>query len=518
MLAAAERWGGGRGRAALPGTRLLDRPLQRRRGPLPAGGRRPGHAGGCASCGPAIGLWVLGPLGQGFTAPQDGRRALLVGGGVGIAPLAILQDELAREDIPAQVLLGFRDGPRARGAALLRAAQVATDDGSAGHHGLVTDLLVEQLDETGTQPSTPAGRRRCWRRSGRSVRRARSRRQLALEAGMACGFGACYGCVVPRRGGGYLRVCVDGPVIDAAELDQRRRSRRRRAAMSVEFCGLELAHPIVNGSGTFDALAARRAFGAALDEQFPFAAYVSKTITLAAPRRQSAAAAVGDPGGTDQLDRTAEQGPRGLSGRGSARAGEPAGAADHERDGLERGRDRRARTGLRRARRDRGDRAERVVPQREDGPRHRGRSAPAGAGRAHGARADEQAADREADAERGRCRGLCRGGAGGRRRRGVADQHAARARARAGVPRRDAVAPSHGWGVARAVYRAPRSAPSRSPKWRPWPRAWRSPRSGWAGSAALRMHASCSMSARVSSPSARRASAIPPRARGSRGN
>jgi dihydroorotate dehydrogenase (NAD+) catalytic subunit len=50
--------------------------------------------------------------------------------------------------------------------------------------------------------------------------------------------------------------------------------------MSVEFCGLELAHPIINGSGTFDALAARRAFGAALDDQFPFAAYVSKTITL----------------------------------------------------------------------------------------------------------------------------------------------------------------------------------------------------------------------------------------------
>jgi NAD(P)H-flavin reductase len=44
--------------------------------------------------------------------------------------------------------------------------------------------------------------------------------QLALEAGMACGFGACYGCVVPRRGGSYLRVCVDGPVIDAAELDR----------------------------------------------------------------------------------------------------------------------------------------------------------------------------------------------------------------------------------------------------------------------------------------------------------
>jgi dihydroorotate dehydrogenase (NAD+) catalytic subunit len=50
--------------------------------------------------------------------------------------------------------------------------------------------------------------------------------------------------------------------------------------MSVEFCGLQLAHPVINGSGTFDALAARRAFGAALDAEFPFAAYVSKTITL----------------------------------------------------------------------------------------------------------------------------------------------------------------------------------------------------------------------------------------------
>jgi dihydroorotate dehydrogenase (NAD+) catalytic subunit len=50
--------------------------------------------------------------------------------------------------------------------------------------------------------------------------------------------------------------------------------------MSVEFCGLTLAHPVINGSGTFDALAARRAFGAALDAEFPFSAYVSKTITL----------------------------------------------------------------------------------------------------------------------------------------------------------------------------------------------------------------------------------------------
>src|SRR4051794_41705144 len=50
--------------------------------------------------------------------------------------------------------------------------------------------------------------------------------------------------------------------------------------MAVAFCGLELAHPVINGSGTFDAIAARRAFGQALDEHFPFSAFVSKTITV----------------------------------------------------------------------------------------------------------------------------------------------------------------------------------------------------------------------------------------------
>jgi dihydroorotate dehydrogenase electron transfer subunit len=166
-------------------------------------------------------VWALGPLGQGFTAPRDGRRALLVGGGVGIAPLAILQDEMGATTVPAvTVLLGFRDGLRAQGAALLRGARVATDDGAVGHHGLVTDLLAQELEQDahatvyscGPSPMLEAVRAICQTRGIPA--------QLALEAGMACGFGACYGCVVPRRGGGYLRVCVDGPVIDAAELDQ----------------------------------------------------------------------------------------------------------------------------------------------------------------------------------------------------------------------------------------------------------------------------------------------------------
>jgi len=216
MLSAVEGWGGGeRERPLLPRAFSIARrsgeeshflledvgPGTRRLCELRAGDR----------------LWALGPLGRGFTAPTDGRRAILVGGGVGIAPLAILQDRLQG---PTSVLLGFRDRSRAQGAALLDGARVASDDGSAGYHGLVTDLLSAELardPEAVVYACGPAGMlegvRAICERDGTPA-------QLALEAGMACGFGACFGCVVPRRGGGYLRVCVDGPVIDAAELDR----------------------------------------------------------------------------------------------------------------------------------------------------------------------------------------------------------------------------------------------------------------------------------------------------------
>ena len=119
---------------------------------------------------------------------------------------------------PAPALLGFRDAAHAPGAALLHNARVATDDGSHGHHGLVTDLLAAELDADdhavvyacGPPPMLEAVRALCAERDVPC--------QLALESGMACGFGACFGCVVPLRAGGYLRLCVDGPVLDGALL------------------------------------------------------------------------------------------------------------------------------------------------------------------------------------------------------------------------------------------------------------------------------------------------------------
>ena len=218
MLAAAERWGGGADeRPFLPRAfsvlRVTDGRLH-----FMLEDVGPGTARLC-ELGAGDGLWATGPLGLGFGPPSEDRRALLCGGGVGTAPLAIWQDELLAAGLPAPALLGFRDGAHAEGAALLANPRVATDDGSAGeHHGLVTDLLAAELDAEphatvyacGPPPMLEAVRALCAARGVPA--------QLALEAGMACGFGACFGCVVPTHDGGYVRLCVDGPVLDAAAL------------------------------------------------------------------------------------------------------------------------------------------------------------------------------------------------------------------------------------------------------------------------------------------------------------
>jgi dihydroorotate dehydrogenase electron transfer subunit len=224
MLTAGQRWGGGEDeRPFLPRAFSVLRSAGDRRefvledvGP---GTRR------LAELRAGDGLWLLGPLGRGFAPPRDGRRPVLVGGGVGLAPLAILHDVLSAAlgaeaprggpcGLGPLALLGFRDAAHAAGAALIPGARVATDDGSIGHHGFVTDLLdLERHIEVyacGPPPMLEAVRAICAAYAVPA--------QLALESGMACGFGACFGCVVPTHAG-YVRLCVDGPVLEAAELE-----------------------------------------------------------------------------------------------------------------------------------------------------------------------------------------------------------------------------------------------------------------------------------------------------------
>jgi dihydroorotate dehydrogenase electron transfer subunit len=215
MLTAAERWGGGEDeRPFLPRAFSVLRAHDDATLDFLLEDVGPGTHRLC-ELQPGDGLHLLGPLGRGFRPATQGRRPILAGGGVGIAPLAILKDRIGAA---ALVLLGFRDAAHAEGAALIPGARIATDDGSAGHHGLVTNLLGAELGcdpraevyACGPPPMLEAVRALCADHGVPA--------QLAMESGMACGFGACFGCVVPTRHG-YVRLCVDGPVLDAGTLE-----------------------------------------------------------------------------------------------------------------------------------------------------------------------------------------------------------------------------------------------------------------------------------------------------------
>jgi NAD(P)H-flavin reductase len=136
-------------------------------------------------------IHVLGPLGNGFDL--DVARPLLVAGGIGIAPMPYLAEALAGP--PA--LLGFRSALHAEAAILLPGAEVAVEP------ALVTDLLPPDPGNVlacGPEPMLEAVRERV------------PGAQLAWEAPMACGYGACYGCVV-EVSGSYVRLCIQGPVL-----------------------------------------------------------------------------------------------------------------------------------------------------------------------------------------------------------------------------------------------------------------------------------------------------------------
>jgi dihydroorotate dehydrogenase electron transfer subunit len=138
-------------------------------------------------------IHVFGPLGNGFRL--DVERPLLVGGGIGMAPLPYLADRIGRPP----VVLGFRSDRHAEAAALMPGAEVVVDP------VLVTSCNLQGYDvlACGPEPMLHAVRDLC------------PGAQLAWEAPMACGYGACYGCAV-EIDGELKRLCVEGPVLAAA--------------------------------------------------------------------------------------------------------------------------------------------------------------------------------------------------------------------------------------------------------------------------------------------------------------
>lgn len=388
MLAAERRWGERAGRPFLP--RALSVAAV---APVEGGTRLdflldPIGPGTEALCAAARGesVWLTGPLGNSFTHPselhqlahprdrepdaerggEEGERerprfagAVLVGGGVGVAPLALWRRSLVERGVPLRVLLGFRDREHSGGidlfcgsdARLCPEVRLASEDGHAGHRGYVTDLLAALLagDDAASAVVYACGPPAMLEAVASLCDAHGVAHELADESPMACGFGACFGCAVPSPDGdGYVRLCVDGPVRSrpagpvvegdppppagadassgavppstpptgsdrgegrpahvgaaapepAGQVSESPLGGSEGAATgpaglsssgpaegeglesnSVRFCGIELKHPVINASGTYDAIAARQAFGVALLEDFPFAAFVSKTIT-----------------------------------------------------------------------------------------------------------------------------------------------------------------------------------------------------------------------------------------------
>lgn len=160
-------------------------------------------------------LSVMGPLGKGFDTSGQ-KKALLIGGGVGIAPLLGLSQELDAQGRDYLCLLGFRD--ECEPAKLFKKTNLRIHR-ETKDPGFVTDLLKEVLQEgvevfaCGPLPMLKVVRSMCMEAGVPS--------QLSLEGKMACGIGACIGCAVPVKdntGTVYKKVCSDGPVFRGEEL------------------------------------------------------------------------------------------------------------------------------------------------------------------------------------------------------------------------------------------------------------------------------------------------------------
>ena len=178
---------------------------------------------------------LLGPLGNSFTPPGPDESAVLMGGGIGIGPMLFLHSWILdsgkscgdRLAAGLSLFLGFRSSaqipsiPEPGMARALRSAFLATDDGSAGFAGRVVEAVRDRLPAPGgiEQRYYACGPAPMLAAAAALAVRNSKPAEVSVEQWMACGVGACFGCVVPARAGGYLRACADGPVFDSRALD-----------------------------------------------------------------------------------------------------------------------------------------------------------------------------------------------------------------------------------------------------------------------------------------------------------
>lgn len=164
---------------------------------------------------------IMGPLGKGFPLPEKGKAPILIGGGIGVAPLLFLAQGIAEAKLAegGTAFMGFAKKEEVYGIEFLESLGfdvfITTDDGSLGIKGFPTDLLTKVEDGIiyGCEPKP------LLKKIKDEAVREKMLAYLSLEEHMACGIGACIGCSVKSSGNGYKKVCKDGPVFESREID-----------------------------------------------------------------------------------------------------------------------------------------------------------------------------------------------------------------------------------------------------------------------------------------------------------
>lgn len=167
-------------------------------------------------------IFVLAPLGNGFDLGETCIKAVFVGGGIGVPPLLAAAASFKNN---ATAILGFRNAQAViltedfakHGASV----QLATDDGSAGHHGLVTELLIHHLEQNECDIIFTCGPRPMLKAVANEAKKRGIKCQVSMEQRMACGVGACLCCAEKVYENGkeqYQHVCKHGPIFDAEKI------------------------------------------------------------------------------------------------------------------------------------------------------------------------------------------------------------------------------------------------------------------------------------------------------------
>jgi len=170
---------------------------------------------------------VLGPLGSGFSISSTTKNAIVIAGGLGVAPMPLLVESLREKRIQVKAQIGARRSDELWGEEIFESlgahVSCATDDGSRGHKGFVTSLLQEELKKNREFEVFACGPMPMLAKVSQICLEAQVNAQLSVETMMGCGFGICMGCpMIPAKGvkehGRYLLACLDGPVFRAGEV------------------------------------------------------------------------------------------------------------------------------------------------------------------------------------------------------------------------------------------------------------------------------------------------------------